>query len=96
MYKVTTTVANSVNDDEGVSVQIAVTYAEAEEQVAKIQRSVDEWNAPEPNGGYGGKMSIRYLDSEVEQIDDDTSLSNLTVGMLKQILYHIDDTFGTN
>ena len=86
MYKVRTTVTNSVNNEEHTNIQIALTSEEAEAQVQKVRDNVNKWNKPEPSGGYGGKMSVRWLDSNIEYIDDDTSLANLTVGMLKQIL----------
>lgn len=86
LWKVRTEVTNTVNDEEYVQIKYFGSESEAKEFEAEIQTSVDEWNKPEPSGGYGGKMSIRYLSSEIHYVDEDTDLGGLDFGTLTDII----------
>ena len=89
MFKAWHETTNSVNDDAYESTKYFLTRKEAEAFIQKAQDSVDEWNKPEPGGGYGGKMSSRWLSSEIEELGDDTVISGLTFGDFRSLVSQI-------
>ena len=89
MFKAWHETANSVNNDVSENTKYCLTRAEAEAFVQKAQDSVDEWNKPDPGGGYGGKMSTRWLDSGIEELSDDTTIDNLTFKDFRSLVVQI-------
>ena len=88
MHKVTIEITNSVNDDVVEISRIFTNIEDAEELVAERQKDVDEWNKPE-DSPYGGKMSTRYMYSDIEHVDDDTVIDAMTYGDLVDLVQEI-------
>ena len=92
MFKAWYEITNSVNDDTNESTKFFLTKKEADSFVKEAQDSVEEWNKPEPGGGYGGKMSTRWISVEIEEVSDDTIIRDLTFGDFKSLVRGIIHT----
>ncbi len=88
MFKANYEVTNSVNDDEVKIVKYFAEEDDAKSFIKDAEDDVDEWNNPEPGiSPYaGGKMSTRYIDTELIEVTDDTVLDGLTMGNLIEII----------
>ncbi len=88
MFKANYEVTNSVNDDEVKMVKYFAEEDDAKSFIKDAEDDVDEWNKPEPGiSPYaGGKMSTRYIDTELIEVTDDTVLDGLTMGNLIEII----------
>ena len=88
MFKAWCYITNSVNDSEVEMVKYFNTISEAEDFVAEKEEEVEEWNKPE-NSPSGGRMSTRYIVSNIEEMLDNTVLDGLTYGNLKKIIFDV-------
>ena len=84
LWRITTEVTNTVNDDCFEQTRYFGNKDACEMFEHEQQESVDEWNKPDL--GPGGKMSTRYLSTEIEKVEDDTELYGLNMGTLKDII----------
>lgn len=83
LWKVLIRVTNSVNDNEQINIKYVSSEDEAKEIVAEAQKKVDEWNAPDYSYS---RTSIRWLESAISKVEDDTVLDGLTMGTLITII----------
>lgn len=86
MFKTIIEKSNSVNDDWYRETLVFSDEAMAKAHIAKAKLDVEEWNKPEPGGGYGGKMSTRYISCDLIPVLDDTELDGMNFGMLREII----------
>lgn len=89
MYKAWYEITNSVNNDAYESTGYFISRHEAEAFVQKAEDSVDEWNKPEPGGGFGGKMSTRWISSEIEEVIGETVMDGITFGDFESLVEQI-------
>jgi len=90
-FKAIVEISNSVNDDEYIKVKYFASEQNAKDFILEKEREVEEWNKPEESPS-GGRMSTRYIYTDVSQVDEDTELNGLTFGDLHSIIRDIINT----